>query len=727
MVSRHFKLCVKFIRCRTLFLCLVALIFQPAQLLLSQVQSPTDEFLFREDSKAAERARSRQIKQIITVDPAPEQDIQFEAGEVTYLQEESTIKGSGGVVVSSEGTQLQGDRGRVNMETKDASFEGNVLMSSPEGIVSADKIDFNFETELGEFHHSEFTLEDGAYRVIAGRAEKLSETSFNLEDCYLSTCYCSDGSLPWKISSRRVHVTQEGYAHAYGTTFQIHGVPIFYTPWFAFPVKQERQSGLLVPRFGYSSEDGALLELPTYVVLDDYSDLVISPFVETETRQGIKFDYRKVFSERSRLDGGVLYSNERPRDGDLRGTNISNIFDPEIDDDRLGGYLTQRWRSRSGFAVPLQYQANLRLISDNLMLRELDIPKIGDRRDRYTRSNVSLGSSFGSYVTASVAGEYNQSLLTDQDRVFQRLPTVTVNALRSFRPFGPNPYGLRVASRLKLESTDFYRREGYDGRRIDINPSLRMPFYYKNYLNNEISVGLNHTIYDLSDTSIPGSDEDRLGSSLDRTIGNIGYQVGTAVERVYQLPEQSWLQSLTSLGARNQSHRLQRLKHTIEPLVRYNFVPGVSQDDLPLFDSFDRIRERSLVTYELRTRLLGSFSPATGMADAIEELTPEIEELPALDPFAALSDLDGAFGQLGSMFGRGARGARRARTGRSQIRELASLRLLQSFDIAEDRKNNDPDREPLSDLSMDLGIYPTRDFGFRFINTYNVEDNNFSS
>jgi len=709
--------------CFLSLLLIVALLIVPF-VSLAQVQSPTDEFLFREDSKQAERIRSREIDRITQVDPAPRQDVQFEAGEVTYLQEESIIRGTKGVVVSAEGTQLQGDRGQVNLDTNDASFEGNVLMSSPQGVVSAEKIDFNFDTELGEFEDSEFTLEDGAYKVSAQRAEKFSETSYSLEDCYLTTCYCSDGSLPWRISSSRVNVTEEGYAHAYGTTFKIHGVPIFYSPWFAFPVKQERQSGLLIPSFGYSSEDGALTELPTYLVIDDYSDLTISPFIESNTRQGVKFDYRKVFSQRGMLDGGLVYSNERPRDGELRGTNTTDLFDPEIDDDRLGGYLTQRWRTDRGAIVPLQYQANIKLISDNLMLRELDLPDIGSAQDRYTRSNVSLSSSFGSYVTASVAGEYNQSLLTDQDRVFQRLPTVTINGLRSFRPFGTNPYGLRVASRVKLESTDFVRSDGYDGRRIDLNPSIRIPFYYKNYLNNELSFGLNHTVYDLRDTAIPGSEGDRLDSSLDRTIGNVGYEVSTALERVYELPENSWLRSITSLGSRNQAYRLQRIKHTLEPLVRYNFVPGVSQDDLPLFDSFDRMRERSLVTYELRSRLLGSFRPATGMSDSIEELTPEIEELPTLNPFSALSDLDGAFGQLGTMF---SPSVRRARTGRSQIRELATIRLLQSYDIAEDRNDNDLERDPLSDLSMDLGIYPTPDFGLRFINTYNVEETNFSS
>src|SRR5581483_7819156 len=56
-------------------------------------------------------------------------------------------------------------------------------------------------------------------------------------------------------------------------------------------------------------------------------------------------------------------------------------------------------------------------------------------------------------------------------------------------------------------------------------------------------------------------------------------------------------------------------KHTIEPFVRYNWVPLVDQTEIPIYDAVDRINARNLVTYGVVSRLLGKFGesapPAT--------------------------------------------------------------------------------------------------------------------
>ena len=50
-----------------------------------------------------------------------------------------------------------------------------------------------------------------------------------------------------------------------------------------------------------------------------------------------------------------------------------------------------------------------------------------------------------------------------------------------------------------------------------------------------------------------------------------------------------------------------KLKHVIQPYMAYTFVPDVDQEDLPLWDSLDRINARNLVTYGVSTQFLGKF------------------------------------------------------------------------------------------------------------------------
>ena len=253
---------------------------------------------------------------------------------------------------------------------------------------------------------------------------------------------------------------------------------------------------------------------------------------------------------------------------------------------------------------------------------------------------------------------------------------------------------------------------------MDINPGVKIPFHYKNYFNSEFSVGLHHTIYDLSNNMQPNSTTE-LDATNDRTVYTIEQKLSTAVERVFDLDEGNWLTYLTMLGSENQSDKLTRLKHTVEPIVSYKYIPDVEQDDLPLFDSLDRIRERSLVTYGVRTSLFGRFVPTLPSQEEITELTPRLEDLPMLDFSTPLSDLDDTdrFGMLTGNVSQQ----------RRSIRELASLYIRQSYDIIEARENNNPDADEFTDIGTTLGIYPSKSFALKFDSNFDQEDRTFSS
>lgn len=203
--------------------------------------------------------------------------------------------------------------------------------------------------------------------------------------------------------------------------------------------------------------------------------------------------------------------------------------------------------------------------------------------------------------------------------------------------------------------------------------------------------------------------------------------VGTGVERVFEVPEDNWLTWLTSLGQANQRNRLARLKHTVEPLVSYTFVPDTASDKvLPLFDSFDRVRARSLITYGFRSNLYGRFLPKLASAEPIPELTPRLEDLPVLRNEDSLANLDGSDPL------EVARGNVPIRKG--EIRPLVSFGVKQSYDHEEDQHDsnsndpkNDPNRKAFSDVNSDITLYPSSNFALRFENNLDPESGDFSS
>jgi LPS-assembly protein len=693
----------------------------------AQVEPPDRRHLFAEDARVAKRDRRVQLKAALQEDKAGSEDLDFKAPQVQVLQESRKVKGSGGVLLSRSGIQAQAQEALVEMEAKQAELTGQVALTDAQGRLLAESGSFNFDSETGSFKNAELTVEDGGYLAEAEQLARLSEYEYELTDAQLSTCHCGDGTKPWSIHSSRAHLTQEGYAHTYGSWLEFQGVPIFYSPYLAFPLKSERQSGLLTPDYGYSSRDGLKLKAPVFVTLGESADMLLSPFVQTRTRAGMGFDYREAFSRNNNLKSRFIYSNESMRDGDLRGTNTTGLFDPELKDNRFGAYVSHLWTSSSKDEEAWALVSDIHYINDDLFLRELQDEKIGAYNSRYTTSTMLARSTFGEYVSGEILAEYNQSLVSDDDLTFQRLPQASLLAQRSFRPFGFNPYGIKVNTQGGLDAVNFSRQEGYDGWRLDAAPGVAVPYHIKNYVNGRFEVVSHQTWYELDDTSIPGQVGQELDASQFRDAYTFRATANTGVERVYELDEGNWLTWLTSLGKDNQANTLKRLKHTIEPAVSFTHVPDTaSGSEIPLFDSLDRIRARSLVAYGFRSNLYGRFVPKEVLADSIPELMPEIEDVPTLSTLGSVGDISGNDPlEVGG-------GNIALRKG--EIRPLVSFGIRQTYDYEEekhDSRENDPkndlNRRAFSDINTDLTLYPSNNVAFRFENNMDPQDRTFSS
>ncbi|RIL08804.1 MAG: hypothetical protein DCC75_08030 [Proteobacteria bacterium] len=281
----------------------------------NQIETPDRKYLFREESSEQEKVQKKRFESSVAIDPARSTDTNFNAPHVEFDKEKNEVKGSGGVLVSADGIQAQADQGRLNLETKDSSLSGNVVVSDPKGSIVSDQAELNVDAYTGTFSGASFTIEEGGYNVRSQTAEKLSETKYHLLDSSLTTCACQDGEVPWSIDSGECNITQEGYAHCYDTTLDFAGVPFIYTPYLGFPVKTERTSGLLVPQIGSSSRNGFQARIPVFVVIDESTDMTVAPFIETKSRIGSGFDFRKTFSRQSGLESRLIYSDERARDG----------------------------------------------------------------------------------------------------------------------------------------------------------------------------------------------------------------------------------------------------------------------------------------------------------------------------------------------------------------------------------------------------------------------------
>lgn len=678
------------------------------------VDAPDREAIFEEDRRNAaanEQERKRRILGNFIPDAGSE--LQLNAPQIEILKDSGKLKGSGGVVVSDGPLQLQAETAIVDTKSKVAELPDGLLLTSPDGTLEAKSGKFAFEAETGSFKDAKISADVEGYFIEAGRADKLSEFEYELEDSSLTTCQCPDGKKPWQFSSKRAHITQEGYAHCYSSVLEIGGVPAMYLPYVGVPVKSKRASGLLPARFGFGNQDGFELYAPIYAVVDGSTDFTFTPFIEARTRAGLGLEFRKDFSRDNKLRSKFIYSNESLRDGALRGTVTQGLFDPTFDEDRFAAYVNDVWRGDFVGDNQFTFISDIHYISDDLMARELEDEQILRRDSQFATSRVAFRSGLGSIGAFELSGEYNQSLLSDDDLIFQRLPEANVSLYKTFRPFGMNPYGLKVVAKAKLNATNFSRSEGYEGWRYAAIPTVQIPFHLKNYFDSTAEASFSETAYRLGNGELPGT-ADELDEKSSRGISRFSFRVGTGVERVFDLKRDSLLERVATSG--DEGDKLTRIKHTIEPAINFIYVPDENQDDLPIFDSFDRIRKRKLVTYGVSSSLFGKVEQGgTGLSE-VEEVTPTVSDLAPID----LRDPNSPFGDPDMDLV----APRYIKSRSSEIRELARVQLRQSYNL----DNTDGDGvDSLSDIAANLDLFPRRNLGMRIESNYDADDGSFTS
>ncbi len=547
--------------------------------------------------------RAAGIPDLSKLGAASDGGVTVDAATIDYDKASNVISAHGAVKVTRGDMVLTADTVRVNRTTQQVEAEGNVVLKDPQGTVTGDAMTINLVDETGALGNGSLFLNKNHYQLTGSHFEKHAGQVYDIEDGRFTTCLCKDGGPPsWSVRGEQVNVDVEGYGRVHQGRFEVLGHPVFYLPYGLFPVRRERQTGLLFPRFGYSNRRGFQVELPLYVNINRSMDATVAVDVETAARVGALGEYRYALSKDTAGEINGSYFNEQIRGASSKDIVNRNIADPNIPVNRWSaGMIHDQWLPYGvhGFADVFR-------VSDDLFLREINLftfnpgAEVALRTRRYERSRVGVDRVFDRGLLIGTATWY-QDFINPDKFVFQvppRIAGTTVHRLLDDH----------VALSLTGEGANFEREQGFEGQRLDLRPEMEVPWHFAPYAWGSWRGGFRETAYTLADTTVPpqvnvnpadpGSKPPSILPALDdsasRELFYLNGEAHTEIARIYPL----------------QRYGITALKHTIEPSVNYLFVPqtGTRQSALPLFDDVDRINQRSVFTYGLTTRLLARYA-----------------------------------------------------------------------------------------------------------------------
>ena len=469
--------------------------------------------------------------------------IHLQSDRLEYLKEEDVYLAEGSVVVQQGPLHLEADTLRLdNAEGKLVAI-GNVHFSDGENRIDAEEIELDINTQLGILYDGNLFVKSDHYYLAGETIERRALDRYYLEEGSFTACDFPEDPA-WRIKARRLRIRMDHYLVARDVVFYANGIPIFYLPYLIYPVKTERQTGLLVPRVGYSSRYGFRYGQDLYWAISQSQDATFSFEHRGSKGDGLGLEYRYALSKGS---GGELQTDY--------------LYDRE----NHVGRWDIRYRHEQRFTERLTAKLDLRYLNEEDSLRELSDQTV-ERARQNIESNFFL-TYRGNESFAYLLARYTQDLTAQgNDATVHRLPEVGYSLIQ--HRLGASP----VFFNFESTAVNFWRAEGLKANRIDLYPKLSLPISLAGAATLTPWAGFRETWYS-------------RGTLEDNPIARETIPAGVALESpLYR--------------------RWGTATHLITPSVHYEYIAAEDLPDTPRFDEVDRIHDRSAVTLSLSQRFL---------------------------------------------------------------------------------------------------------------------------
>ncbi|RMH50055.1 MAG: LPS-assembly protein LptD [Zetaproteobacteria bacterium] len=451
--------------------------------------------------------------------------VDLDARRVTRSSD-GTITAEGGALLRRAGARLSAATIRYHPDRRTVDLYGAVRLRDAGYDLYAREAHYALEQHRGTLRDARIAMADaGAAR--ARRAEQRAPGRFLLHDASFTTCRAGTPG-GWRLDAQQAELDREaGLVTLHHATFTLAGTPLFYTPYWQYPLR--RRSGLLTPRVGFGKRRGNELALPLYWAAAPNWDATLTPhWMEARGTAGaIELRHADTLGrERLQIEG-------------LRDRQLGRKV-------RKAGGGAIHWRLAPG----LGFDAHGRFVGDRAYLADFSPDGISGAT-RYLTSSARLGWH-GDEGQAWISATRNQNLATASDAAtLQILPR-----LESHHRIPLRLHGLLLG--LDQQTTNFSRAQGSAGVRLVAAPWLELPWRLDDTgsLTLRLRLGGEHADYWLRNGLLPARQH--------RNSYNAALTLAADLERISD--DGLW-------------------RHRITPILRYDRVVAPDQSRLARFDS----------------------------------------------------------------------------------------------------------------------------------------------
>lgn len=456
---------------------------------------------------------------------------------------------------------VKGDSIRYNRNTGEVQVDGHARMLQNGTLITAPGLKFNVNTKSGRVESPVYRVSNGG-RGNADYADIVDDNHMRLGNAIYSACHCDEKF--WYIDADQVDVyDDENEGIARNGALYIKGVPIFWSPYFTFPVKREKKTGWLFPTFSSSSKSGFGFSVPYFINLAPNYDLTLTP---------------QIYSKRGLTLGGEFRYLMPSYSGQVSGTYMPN--DRELSTKRWSMNWTHRQNLGRIAGFNFGLNVGIQSVSDVDYYRHFDSIAVSQADRTFLSKNASITFSGYQYWSGHLLWQKYQGLhdfSSDYPYYYQyeREPELMVRGQRY------DWYGFDVSTQNTITRFTYPTNRHWgtgsianghlrpDGERYVSYTQVSYPVVRAGwYLTPKVGLHLSHyntdwyTKYGRVFTAQDGSQH----KSVSRALPILSIDTGMTFER-----------ETTLFG----KPRIQ----TLEPRLYYVYIPYRYQDDIPIYDT----------------------------------------------------------------------------------------------------------------------------------------------
>ena len=478
---------------------------------------------------------------------------------------------SGNVEIISDSAAITADSAKILDNGEKVIAEGGVTYQDPMLNVESNSINVDSTNRSLQIKETEYQLTQFGGRGEADSIDIKEQQGIKLNGVSFTTCPLTNPD--WQLKASEISFKQDStVGEAKHTRFYIKDVPVFYLPYFAFPVGTERQSGLLFPNISSSSQAGIDFEQPIYWNIAPNYDLTVTPRLMTLRGLQLKTEFRYL----TETSVGNINIDFLPEDNDLESGDSRYFY----------RFYHQQQLSNKWFL-----NADINGLSDSNYIIDLG-------SDFYNRADTHVARTLGfNYLGDNIKASFylrDFDIIGENITTYRALPELKLDAIHLFL----NLLEFEVNSEFAyFDNADDTLAKAI---RFHVAPTLRLPII-RHWGELSAEATLFNTLY--HQTNLNASPD--LEENVNRTIGQ-GRLYGT----LYFERDGSWLGKNSSV--------------TLEPKFQYLFTSFEDQSNIGLFDStvlftdvnglfrgreftgLDRISDNNQITLGLTSRVIDS-------------------------------------------------------------------------------------------------------------------------